>query len=73
MDVDHDGTPMMTIGTGDASVIVGMVTDLTIIDDIAGIAATGEMTVNGDDAIETGAAIEPGVAAAARGSSESEK
>ena len=71
MDVDHDGTPMMTIGTGDAS--VGMVTDLTIIDDIAGIAATGEMTVNGDDAIETGAAIEPGLAAAARGSSESEK
>jgi hypothetical protein len=67
MDVDHAGKPIMTIGTGDASVIVGTLTDL-IINDIGGIAANGDLTgtVTGEIAIGTWPAVEPGVAAAAR-------
>lgn len=44
MDVDHAGTMMMIIGTGDASVIVGTMTDSMIINDVGGIAATGDQT-----------------------------
>jgi hypothetical protein len=68
MDVDHAGKPIMTIGSRDASVTVGTMTDLMIIN--GGIAATGDLTgtVTGDIAIGTWAAIAPGVAAAARGS-----
>jgi len=67
-DVDHV-RKIMTIGTPDASVIVGTLTDLMNINDAAGIAATGDLTgtMTGEIAIET-AAVEPGVAAAARGS-----
>ena len=72
MDVDHVGTPMMTIGTRDASVIVETPTDSVIITDIGGIAATRDLTgtVTGEIATGTGTgtAIEPGVAAAARSS-----
>ena len=70
MEVDHAGKPIMTNGTRDASVIVGTMTDLIIINDIGDIAATGDLTgtVTGEIAIGTWAAIEPGVAAAARGS-----
>jgi hypothetical protein len=70
MNVDHAGKPIMTIGTRDVSVIVGTTTDLMISNDIGGNAATGDLTgtVTGDIAIATGAASEPGVAAAGRGS-----
>ena len=70
MDVDHAGKPIMTIGTGEAFLIVETLIDLMIINDIGAITATGDLTatVTGDIAIETGTAIEPGVAAAARGS-----
>lgn len=66
MDVDHAGTPMMTIGTGDASVIVGTVTDMTIINAVEGIAATGDLTGTATGVIAIGTRIvEPGLAAAA--------
>ena len=70
MAVDHAGKTMMTIGTGDASVIVGTLTDLMIVNGIAGIAATEDPTGTaiGDVAIGTRTAVEPGVAATARGS-----
>lgn len=69
MDVDHAGKPIMTFGTGDVSVIVGSMADLMIINEIGGIAATRDLTgtLTGDIAIGTGPAIEPGVAASARG------
>ena len=70
MDVDHAGKPIMTIGTGDASVIVGTLTDLMIIKDVGGSAATGDQTgtVIGEIGIGRWVVIEPGVAAVARGS-----
>lgn len=66
MDVDHAEKPIMTIG--DTHVIVGTLTDLMIINDIGGIAATGDPTgtVTGDSAIGTWTTIEAGAAAAAR-------
>lgn len=70
MDVDHAGKLTMTIGTRDVFVIVGTTADLMIINDVGGIAATGVLAgpVTGEIAIGTWAAIEPGIAAAARGS-----
>ena len=67
-DVDHVGT-ITIIGRQDASVIVGTATDLMIINDAAGIGATGDLsgTLTCEIAIGT-SADETGVAAAARGS-----
>ena len=66
MAVDHAGKAIMTIGTGDATVIVGILTILMISDDIGGIIANGDLTgiVTGDNAIATRAEL--GIAAAAR-------
>ena len=66
MDVDHAEKPITTIGTGDASVIVGTRTDLMIIDVIGGIAATGELTGTMTGVIAIGTTVEPGLAAADR-------
>ena len=44
MDVDHAGTPIMTIGTGDALVAIVTMTGLMIIIDVGAITATGDLT-----------------------------
>ena len=56
MDVDHAGTPIMTIGTGDAPVKVGTMTGLMIIIDVGAITATGDLTgtITGEIATVTG-------------------
>ena len=56
MDVDHAGTPIMTIGTGDAPVAIGMMTELMIIIDVGVITATGDLTgtITGEIATVTG-------------------
>jgi hypothetical protein len=64
-DVDH-GEPILTIGTLDAFVMVGTLTILVISSDNGGITTTESSTGTITGGIATGAAIEPGVIAAAK-------